>query len=59
MTMYGFVVMAWLILIRNEDQMAVPFATFAACEMAREEIVKNTSRSSVRQSTCVETGASK
>ncbi len=51
--------MAWLILIRNEDQMAVPFATFAACEMAREEIVKNTSRSSVRQSTCVETGASK
>lgn len=36
--MYGFVVMAWLVL--GYETNAIPFASMESCEIAREELVK-------------------
>lgn len=54
-SMYGFIVVAWLVLPFNDGQVAVPFAAMAQCERALSLAVRGAARP--RNAFCVLTGA--
>lgn len=56
MTLYGFIVLAWLLI---PDHAPIPFATMEACELAKETRHKAsyTSNRYDRAIVCVHTGA--
>ena len=60
MTMYGFVVVAWLVSPYSDGHIPIPFASWEACIVARVGIVKRLDNSRwSRAWMCVGTGAGK
>ncbi len=58
--LYGFIVVAWMILPFGDGPIMVPFASMASCEVARSiYLADGWGRHFTRRAKCVPTGATR